>query len=209
MMYLIFTKVITTGEFFSLFIYSFFIFSPLQEMGNIINTYRETEVSLNNFSDILNIPVDPKPENPVDIGLIETLEFEKVSFRHQSSNKHALCNINFKASPGETIAFVGPSGAGKTTLVKLLVGLYPPQEGIIKYNGIPGSEIDFDVLRNQIGFVTQDTQLFAGTIKENLLFVNPMATDEDVYDVLNKAACQSLLARALKRELIRSSVRAV
>jgi ATP-binding cassette subfamily B protein len=198
MMYLIFTQVITTGEFFSLFIYSFFIFSPLQEMGNIINTYRETEVSLNNFSDILNTPVEPKPEKPVDIGEIETLTFENVSFRHRSSNKHALCNISFSVNRSETIAFVGPSGAGKTTLVKLLVGLYPPQGGVVKYNGVPGNEIDFDKLRNQIGFVTQDTQLFAGSIRENLLFVNPSATDEQVFEVLNKAACQSLLARADK-----------
>jgi ATP-binding cassette subfamily B protein len=159
MMYLIFAQQITTGEFFSLFVYSFFIFTPLQEMGNIINTYRETEVSLNNFSDILSMPVEPKPEKPVSIGLIKTLEFEKASFRHKSSNKHALCDISFKTSLGETIAFVGPSGAGKTTLVKLLVGLYAPQSGMIKYNGIPGREIDFDELRNQIGFVTQDTQL--------------------------------------------------
>jgi ATP-binding cassette subfamily B protein len=198
MMYLIFAQTITTGEFFSLFVYSFFIFTPLQEMGNIINTYRETEVSLNNFSDILATPVEPKPEKPVSIGSIETLEFEKASFRHQSSNKHALCDVSFKTSLGQTIAFVGPSGAGKTTLVKLLVGLYAPQSGMIKYNGVPGGEIDFDELRNQIGFVTQDTQLFAGTIRENLLFVNQKATDEDCLDVLNKAACQSLLTRAEK-----------
>ncbi len=99
---------------------------------------------------------------------------------------------------GQTVAFVGPSGAGKTTLVKLLVGLYTPQSGTVYYNGVPGSEIEFDNLRNQIGFVTQDTQLFAGTIKENLLFVNPNATDEEILDALNKAACQNLLARADK-----------
>jgi ATP-binding cassette subfamily B protein len=198
MMYLIFAQHITTGEFFSLFVYSFFIFSPLQEMGYIINTYRESEVSLKNFSDILNTPKEPKPENPVDIGRIENLSFENVCFKHSSSNKHALCNITFDTSMGETIAFVGPSGSGKTTLVKLLVGLYQPQTGEIKYNGVPGNEIDFDSLRQQIGFVTQDTQLFAGTIRENLLFVNPNATDRECLEVLNKAACQSLLARADK-----------
>jgi len=77
-----------------------------------------------------------------------------------------------------------------------LVGLYRPEEGKIFYNNIDGKNIDFDTLRTQIGFVTQDTQLFAGTIKENLLFVNPAATDEEVLDVLNKASCTSLLARA-------------
>ena len=99
---------------------------------------------------------------------------------------------------GETIAFAGPSGAGKTTLVKLLVGLYTPKEGSIIYNGIDGERIDLDELREKIGFVTQDTQLFSGTIKENLLFVNPGASDEDCFDVLDKAAAGNLLARADK-----------
>lgn len=198
MMYLIFSRVITAGEFFSLYIYSFFIFGPLQELGNIINVYRETEVSLNNFKDIIETPLEKKPENPVSIGKIETFEFENVTFKHQSASTHALEDISFKTTVGQTVAFVGPSGAGKTTLVKLLVGLYTPQSGMICYNGIPGGEIDFDNLRSQIGFVTQDTQLFAGTIKENLLFVNPNATDEDILDALNKAACQNLLARADK-----------
>ena len=198
MMYLIFSRVITAGEFFSLYIYSFFIFGPLQELGNIINVYRETEVSLNNFKDIIETPLEKKPEKPVSIGKIETFAFEGVTFKHLSAANHALENITFKTTLGQTVAFVGPSGAGKTTLVKLLVGLYSPQKGTIYYNGVPGSEIDFDLLRNQIGFVTQDTQLFAGTIKENLLFVNPNATDAEIMDALNKAACQNLLARADK-----------
>ncbi len=79
-----------------------------------------------------------------------------------------------------------------------MVGLYRPEEGKILYNNVNGKNIDFDTLRTQIGFVTQDTQLFAGTIKENLLFVNPTATDEEILDVLNKASCNSLLARADK-----------
>jgi ATP-binding cassette, subfamily B, bacterial len=196
MMYLIFSRVITAGEFFSLYIYSFFIFGPLQELGNIINIYRETEVSLNNFQDIIDTPLEKKPEKPVKIGKIDTLEFNKVSFKHQSASTLALDKISFKTKLGETIAFVGPSGSGKTTLVKLLVGLYSPLNGTILYNGFPGDEIEFDLLRSQIGFVTQDTQLFAGSIKENLLFVNPAATDAQILDALNKAACQGLLARA-------------
>jgi ATP-binding cassette subfamily B protein len=196
MMYLIFSRVITAGEFFSLYIYSFFIFGPLQELGNIINIYRETEVSLNNFQDIIDTPLEKKPEKPVKIGMIESLEFDNVSFKHQSASTLALDKISFNTKLGETIAFVGPSGSGKTTLVKLLVGLYSPLSGKILYNGYPGDEIEFDLLRSQIGFVTQDTQLFAGSIKENLLFVNPAATDEQILDALNKAACQGLLARA-------------
>jgi ATP-binding cassette, subfamily B, bacterial len=107
-----------------------------------------------------------------------------------------VTDISFRMERGETIAFVGPSGAGKTTLVKLLVGLYRPRSGAILYNGIPGGEIDLDDLRARIGFVTQDTQLFSGTIRENLLFVRPTASDAECLDVLRKAACDSLLARA-------------
>lgn len=196
MLYLIYTQQITFGEFFSLFIYSFFIFGPLQELGTVINIYREAEVSLKNFEDIVNTPVEAKPDNPVNIESLRSLTFDNVIFKHQSASGHALNGISFEASTGETIAFVGPSGAGKTTLVKLLVGLYRPESGQVTYNGVPSDKVDMNSLRSQIGFVTQDAQLFAGTIRENLLFVNPSASDEDCIDVLHKAACDSLLARA-------------
>ena len=198
MLYLIFAQEITIGQFFSLWIYSFFIFGPLQELGAMINIYREAEVSLKNFEEILNTPKEPKPLNPAPLRDIRTLEFDNVSFKHQSGTANALSGISFRASLGETIAFVGPSGSGKTTLVKLLVGLYRPQAGRIRYNGNVHTSIDLDELRERIGFVTQDTQLFSGTIRENLLFVNPGATDEECLDVLHKSACQTLLARADK-----------
>jgi ATP-binding cassette, subfamily B, bacterial len=198
MLYLIYSHQITVGQFFSLFIYSFFIFGPLQELGNVINIYRESEVSLKNFNDILHTPKEPKPEAPTALGNIEKLEFQNVTFRHQTATVNALNNINFGTKTGQTIAFVGPSGSGKTTLVKLLVGLYRPQVGKILYNGHSSVQIDLDQLRKKIGFVTQDTQLFSGTIRENLLFVNPDASDTECLDVLQKAACQSLLARADK-----------
>jgi len=196
MLYLIYTQAISVGQFFSLFIYSFFIFGPLQELGNIINVYRETEVSLKNFQDILAMPREPRPENPVPIPELKTLRFDRVSFTHQSATTPALTDITFEVGRGDTIAFVGPSGSGKTTLVKLLVGLYRPQSGDIRYNGTPAGEVDLTQLRKRIGFVTQDTQLFSGTIRENLLFVNPSATDEECMQVLRQAACDSLLARA-------------
>ena len=196
MLFLVVQGRITVGEFFSLFIYSFAIFGPLQELGNIINIYRETEASLANFQQILDTPRDVKPANPQPVRKLETLAFEQVSFKHLTAANPALDGISFEAEVGETIAFVGPSGSGKTTLVKLLVGLYPPLAGQILYNGIPGSEIDLDGLREQIGFVTQDTQLFAGTIRENLRFVAPNATDDECMAALHQAAADTLLARA-------------
>jgi ATP-binding cassette subfamily B protein len=187
---------ISLGEFFSFFIYSFSIFGPLQELGAIIGIYRETEISLGNFQQILDTPKDVKPAQPKSVAHIENLAFDHVSFKHLTASNNALSDISFTTNLGETIAFVGPSGSGKTTLVKLLVGLYPPLSGRILYNGIPGSEIDLDELREQIGFVTQDTQLFSGTIRENLRFVAPNATDEECLLALRQAAADTLLARA-------------
>ncbi len=195
---LIFDNSITAGQYLTFLFYSFFLFGPLQELGNVILAWREAEVSLANFKKILSTPVDKKPENPISIDKIKDLTFSNVGFKHQTANRNAIENISFKTQSGQTIAFVGPSGAGKSTLVKLLVGLYPAKEGKILYNGIPSDDIDLDALREKIGFVTQDTQLFSGTIRENLLFVNPTATDEECYKVLNQAACQTLLARADK-----------
>jgi ATP-binding cassette subfamily B protein len=198
MLYLIFAQQITVGEFFSLWIYSFFIFGPLQEMGQVVNLYRETEVSLQNFQQILDTPREPRPENPVNLASLEDLAFEGVTFTHQAASAPAVRDISFRIERGRTLAFVGPSGAGKTTLVKLLVGLYRPQAGRILYNGVDRREVDLERLRERIGFVTQETQLFSGTIRENLLFVRPEATDAECLDALRRAACHGLLARAEK-----------
>ncbi len=195
---LIFEKTISPGQYFSFLFYSFFLFNPLQELGNVILSWREAEVSLNNFKQILSTDIDIKPAHPIHLPKINTLTFNQVSFRHLTGNRNAITNIDFSVEKGETIAFVGPSGSGKTTLVKMLVGLYQPLNGKVLYNNISSSEIDLDQLREKIGFVTQDTQLFSGTIRENLLFVQPNATDEECLSVLRKAACYNLLARAEK-----------
>jgi ATP-binding cassette subfamily B protein len=195
---LVFGNSITPGQVLTLTFYSFFIFGPLQEIGNIILAYREAEASLINFHNLMEKEPEKQPEHAKHLGDIKSLSFHDVSFKHQTAHYRAIEDISFTVNKGETVAFVGPSGSGKTTLMKLLVGLYRPKEGKILYNGIDESSINFDDLRNQIGFVTQDTQLFAGTIKENLMFVNPHATEEDLMDVLQKASCQKLLKRAEK-----------
>ena len=191
MLYLIFARQITVGQFFALWIYSFFIFGPLQELGSVINVYRETEASLANFQAILDAPREPRPADPVEVGELTRLAFDGVSFSHQSVATPAVQDVSFEVRRGETIAFVGPSGAGKTTLVKLLVGLYRPAAGRILYDGQPHDRVDLERLREQIGFVTQDTQLFSGSIRDNLLFVRPDATDAECLDVLR--------ARGLRR----------
>ncbi len=196
LLYFLFQDKLTLGQMFTMQFYSFFIFAPLQEIGNIILAYREAQASLGNMRDLFNRKIEEKPVSPEQLGSVQTMRFEDVSFQHNTATKPALESISFEVKKGETVAFVGPSGSGKTTLVKLLVGLYDPKEGNIYYNDHKAANIDYDELRQQLGFVTQDTQLFSGTIKENLLFVNPAATDEQINKALNQAACQTLLDRA-------------
>ncbi len=196
LLYFVFHDKLTVGQMIMMQFYSFFIFGPLQELGNIILSYREAQASLNNLELLMARPVEQKPDHPEPLHSIHSLRFEDVTFQHQSATKAALQEVSFEVKLGETVAFVGPSGSGKTTLVKLLVGLYHPGHGQVFYNEHADTRIDFEELRAQIGFVTQDTQLFSGTIKENLLFVNPGANDAEIEEVLEKAACNSLLARA-------------
>lgn len=196
LLYLIFEGQLSVGEIITLQFYSFFIFGPLQEVGNVIISYREAEASLANFEQIMNTPLEPKPSSPKQLGAIQIMKFNEVVFRHKSAGYDAVSKISFDVNKGETIAFVGPSGSGKSTLVKLLVGLYSPNSGSILYNNILSTDIDKDELQQQLGFVTQDTQLFSGTIKENLLFVKPNATDTELEEVLEKSACSNIVKRS-------------
>ncbi len=196
--YFVFNKVIEPGDLITLMFFSFFLFNPLQELGNIIMVYNETAASMSNFKKLMNSESEHKPKDPVQLGDIKQLTFKNVSFKHQTASTKAVENITFEINSGETIAFVGPSGSGKTTLVKLLVGLYQPVDGEILLNNKNSKQINLNELRVQLGFVTQDAQLFSGTIRDNLLFVKPTATDDEILNVLEKAACGNLLKRAEK-----------
>lgn len=192
----VFEGEIKVGDLITLMFFSFFLFNPLQELGNAIATYNETKVSMDNFKKLMSSSSETVPNMPAKLGPLESLQFENVKFRHQSASTHAVQDISFSIQSGETIAFVGPSGSGKTTLVKLLVGLYKPNGGSVKYNNISSDDINMNELRQQLGFVTQDPQLFSGTIRDNLRFVKPSASDDEIMDVLHKASCQNLLKRA-------------
>ncbi|HQU96995.1 MAG TPA: ABC transporter ATP-binding protein [Saprospiraceae bacterium] len=198
MAYLIFQGKISVGEFFSLFMYSFFIFGPLNEIGNLINLYSETLVSLQNFKTLMEMKPELPPHDAIPVGSIDSIDFNNVSYHYNSTPKNALNNITFNVMQGEKIAFVGPSGAGKSTLIKLLLGLYKPVSGDMHFSNIPIKRINMDDIRHQIGIVNQDTHLFAGTIRDNLLFVKPDATDDEIKSVLRKAAAHTLLDRAEK-----------
>jgi ATP-binding cassette subfamily B protein len=195
MLWLIFHGDISLGQFFSLLFYSFFIFNPLGELGNVASQYQEAKGSMEALEHILALPPAPRVMNPEPLGVFEQIDFSGVSFTYPSRELPALQNISLTLRAGTSLALVGPSGSGKTTITKLLVGLYPPSVGEIRVNGIPASRLDFDLFRRRIGYVSQDTQLFAGTIRENLLFVRPTATDAECLLAIEHAAATPILSR--------------
>jgi ATP-binding cassette subfamily B protein len=194
MWWLVGSQQITLGQLFSLLFYSFFIFGPLGDLGNVSAQYQEARASLEQLDEILRLPAEPKPEHPIDSGTLEGVEFRDVNFAY-SDGLPVLKRINVQMGRGESIAFVGPSGSGKSTLVKLLVGLYHRVDGQLLFNGIDSETVDFDRLRQRIGLVSQETQLFAGTIRENLLFVKPQATPNECLAALAGAAATSIIER--------------
>ena len=194
LLWLIFHKVLTTGELISMQFIATIIFGPLEDLGSIIISYNEVEASVKYFDLLMQKSIEQNVEHPIEVDELNEIRFENVVFHHKTAHFNAVDGISFTVKTGETIAFVGPSGAGKSTLVKLLLGLYSPVSGEIYFNGHPSSQIRYNPLRRQIGFVAQDAQLFSGTIKENLLFVQPDATDAQIMDALHKAACDNLLA---------------
>jgi ATP-binding cassette subfamily B protein len=196
LLWLIFHRVLQTGELIAMQFISVQVFMPLQELGNVILFYREAEGSIAAFDAFMKRPIVERPEEPVTIGPLEELRFEDVVFRHRSAAQAAVDGLSFTLRAGDTVAFVGPSGSGKSTLVKLLVGLYRPVSGRIRVNGVPSTEIRWGQLRRQIGIVTQDTQLFAGTIRENLLFVASEATEAEMREALERAAATGLIERS-------------
>jgi ATP-binding cassette subfamily B protein len=196
LLWLIFRNILTTGELIAMQFISTAIFTPLQDLGNMIILYREADASLNTFEALMQKPIETRPENSVEVGNLQKLEFKNVVFKHKTASYNAIDDLSFSISNGQTAAFVGPSGSGKSTLVKLLVGLYLPVDGEIYFNSISSSLVRYNPLRRQIGFVTQETQLYAGSIKENMRFVNPAASDEEILEALQKAYATGLIDKA-------------
>jgi ATP-binding cassette, subfamily B, bacterial len=199
MLWYVFGGGITLGEFFSLWFYSFAIFSPLQEVGRVAQNYQETKASMKALETLLNVEKEKKPDNPLRVEKISEVKSDNISFSYEETSlEHkngTIDGLNFKIKSNETIAFVGPSGSGKSTILKLIVGLYTANKGSLSYNGIDITKFDMSELRKRIGYVSQDTQLFAGSLRQNLLFVKPNANDSECLKALNDAEASQILER--------------
>lgn len=185
-MRMIYKGYMTLGEFMAFFFYSFYVFGPLGQIGNVMKSYQEAKASQDNLDKVLSLPTTPAIENPTKITPLTSITFDKVSFGYGESSE-TLQQVTLDMKQGKTYAFVGPSGSGKSTILKLLVGLYEPKSGVVSYNYHNLQGYDLQALNKNIGIVTQDSQLFSGSIFENLLFVQPSATRKECLEVLQQA----------------------
>jgi ATP-binding cassette subfamily B protein len=194
MLWLVFDRAITTGEFLSLFLYTSMIFSPLADAGNAVARYQEARATFETLDTALDHPLEERAG--IVVGTISSLKFDGVSLSYDGAHAPALHDVNVELHAGQTVAFTGPSGAGKTSLVKLLVALYTPATGTLFVNGRDLREADLDAFRASVGLVTQETQLFAGTLRENLQISRPDAGDAECLLALEQAAATPILKRS-------------
>lgn len=191
--YLVYKWSITVGELMSLYFYSFFVFGQLSQLGQVIQSYQEAKANNEIIQDILSKEPEKDDTNLTKIKQLTSIELKNVSFSY-SDDKEVVKNFSASWKAGQTVAFVGPSWSGKSTILKLIAGLYSPNKGSILINGISINDINLTYLKQQLGIVSQDAQLFSGTVRDNLLFVAPQATQETIDKVIKQASLESYIA---------------
>ena len=184
LLWLIFRHVLTTGEMIAMQFISSAIFGPLQDIGNIILQYREVDASIHNFDTLMRKPIERRPENPDEIGPLEMIRFEDVVFRHRTASFNAVDGISFDCPRRGNHRHCRPFRIGEVHSGEIARGLYTPGQRVHFFQPGRSTNIRFNPLRRQIGFVTQETQLYAGSIKENMRFVKADASDEEILDCL-------------------------
>ncbi|GAB5490929.1 MAG: ABC transporter ATP-binding protein [Phototrophicaceae bacterium] len=183
------TGTLTIGQYQEFTLYLVYIFFPLGQLGFIISLMAQAQASARRIFEIVDAKsdVENKP-NAIDLPAIEgRVEFDNVRFSYFESSDDVLTNVNFVAEPGETIALLGSTGSGKTTVINLIPRFYDVREGAVKIDGYDVRDVTLDSLRSQIGIVLQETNLFSGTIRDNVAFGRPDASMEEV-EVAAKAA---------------------
>lgn len=191
--YLIIQGDITMGQLVAFNVYLGMLIWPMFAMGELINVMQRGNASLDRIENVLRQKADVKnPEQPINVARPDRITFQNITFEYPTATTPSLQKINLDINRGETIGVVGLTGAGKTTLVKQLLKEYPAAEqGELRINQVPIERIALEKTRQWIGYVPQDHILFSKTVKENILFGNPQASDADIQQILEKTALQS------------------
>jgi len=176
-------------------LYLLYLFFPIAQFGFIITQMGQAAASAERVFEILDAKSDivDKPDAVKIPNVKGDVRFENVTFRYFSGGEPVLNNVSFEAKSGETIALLGATGSGKTTIINLLPRFYDPSEGRITIDGYELRDVTIDSLRSQIGIVLQETTLFSGTIRENIAFGKPDATQEEVENAAKAAAAHDFI----------------
>ena len=171
-------------------LYITMLLTPIRTLVNIFEQLQSGMTGFVRFTEIMAISPEPDPENPIDVEILDgDIVFDDVSFAYkQEDEKGVLKNLSVTFKKGQTTALVGPSGGGKTTICHLIPRFYDVENGKITIDGNDISRLKRDVLRKNIGIVTQDVFLFGGTIKDNIAYGNLNASDEEIIDAAKKAS---------------------
>ncbi len=186
---------LTLGDYQSFSLYLLYVFFPLGQLGFIIQLMSQAVASSNRIFEILDAQSDvsDKPGAPALAQIQGHVEFKDVTFRYFNSGEAVLQNVSFEAQPGQTIALLGGTGSGKTTIINLIPRFYDATEGQVLIDGQDVRDVTLDSLRSQIGIVLQETNLFSGTIRDNIAFGRSDATDEDVIAAAKAAAAHDFI----------------
>lgn len=186
---------LTIGEYQSFSLYVIYVFFPLGQLGMIISLMSQASASAGRIFEILDAKSDVVDKaDAIPLPTIEgKVEFQNVTFRYFGAGDPVLKEVSFTAQPGQTIALLGGTGSGKTTIINLIPRFYDVSEGKVLIDGYDIRDVELDSLRSQIGIVLQETNLFSGTIRDNIAFGRSNATDEEVIEAAKAAAAHDFI----------------